>query len=94
MDRIYEMYQLADNSQKLTTCLNLIPAGSYNDIINFMASLYNSDYKVRTYVECRKLFYKPTEYLTIFDLVCIELPIVASILKDNINQAQNKIYNY
>ncbi len=94
MDKSYEIYQIVDNSQKLATCLNLILTKCYGDIMNFMNSLYNSDYKVRAYVECRRFFYKPTRFLNMFDLVCIELPIVASILKDNINEAQNKIYNY
>lgn len=93
MNLYYESYTLADNLNKLNRCLYLIKCGNYYEMFEFMNSLYNSDIKVISYVELRKLLIKPTFMLTYYDLKYYELPIVSYILMENIRESQNKIYN-
>ena len=93
MNLYYESYTLADNLNKLNRCLYLIKCGNYYEMFEFMNSLYNSDIKVISYVELRKLLIKPTYMLSYYDLKHYELPIVSYILMENIQDSLNIIYN-
>ena len=92
MNLYYKSYTLADNLNKLNRCLYLIKCGNYYEMFEFMNSLYNSDIKVMSYVELRKLLIKPTYMLSYYDLKHYELPIILYILMKNIRETQNKMY--
>ena len=92
MNLWYENYTLLDNLNKLNKCLYVIKHGNYYEMFEFMDSLYNSDIKVMSYVELRKLLIRPTYMLSYYDLKHYELPIVSYILMENIRETQNKMY--